>query len=293
VPADHPYPGKPLKLGSKGKAVEQLQRELELKVDGKFGPRTALSVERFQRNRKLGTDGIVDKVIWHATFGLPEPELHPQTPETRMDRLRRFRVEILQRSRQLRRLRPGRRRRKVKVRRRRLIEGARRIVRRNARPSVVGRNKVRGGTPGERVRFAAQEALRRYNRDERPSFYSQDGAYTVDYALTGEPFGYRSDCSQWVASLFKCCGLPDPNRLGYTGGYTGSLAANGEEITAEQAARERDRPVLIIWDPWGDSGHVEVPVGGNRTIGHGSPPIAAHSIADFAYKPGGPRFYRY
>jgi peptidoglycan hydrolase-like protein with peptidoglycan-binding domain len=282
-----------MKLGSKGHAVEALQRELDVHADGKFGPRTALAVERFQRNRKLGTDGIVDKVIWHAVFGLPAPELHPQKPETSADKLRRFRVEILRQSRRLRRLRPGRRRSKVKARRRTVIEAARRIVRRNAGPRVVGRNKVRGGTPGWRFRFAAEEAMRRYNAGQRPSFYSQAGLYTVDYALTGEPLGFRSDCSQWVASLFKACGLPDPNGLGFSGGFTGSLAAHGHEISHEQADLERARPVLVIWDPNGDSGHVEVYLGANRTIGHGSPPIAAHSIADFAYKPGGPRFYRY
>ena len=294
---DHPYPGKPLKPGSRGKAVEALQRQLKCTPDGKYGHETARQVERFQRHRKLGSDGIVDKVIWHAIFGLPAPELHPAKVETAGDKLRRVRVEILVRTRQLRKLRPGKRRRKVRSRRHELVEGARRLVKAKSGPRVVGRNKVRGGSAGERFRFAAQEALRRYNAGQRPSFYSQAGAYTVDYALTGEPRWFRSDCSQWVASLFKACGLPDPNGLGFTGGFTGTLASHGELISRAQADREcarvNGRPVLVIWDATGPSGHVEAYLGGGRTIGHGSQPIVAHTVETFDYKPGGPHFYRY
>ncbi len=291
---DHPYPGKPLKSGSRGAAVRALQSRLKLKVDGQYGNETARAVESFQRHRKLGTDGLVDHVIWNAIFGLPEPALHPGPGrETTGDKLRRVRVEILRRTRQLRHLRPGRRKTKVRARRHALIEAARAIVRANAGPRVVGRNKVRGGTPGERYRFAAEEALRRYNAGQRPSFYSQAGKYTVDYALTGEPRGDRQDCSQFIASLFKACGLPDPNGLGFTAGFTGSLAAHGHEITRAQADRERDRPVAVIWDANGPSGHAAAYLGNDRTIGHGSAPIAEHPLETFAYKPGGPRFYRY
>jgi hypothetical protein len=63
---------------------------------------------------------------------------------------------------------------------------------------------------------------------------------------------------------------------------------------AERAVAVGELPTLVIWDPWGPAGHVEVLVSpAGDTIGHGSPPINAHTIDTFDYKPGGPRFYVY
>ena len=48
---------KVLKLGSKGKEVEDLQRYLKIKVDGDFGLKTEESVKKFQKeNYLLGKD---------------------------------------------------------------------------------------------------------------------------------------------------------------------------------------------------------------------------------------------
>jgi peptidoglycan hydrolase-like protein with peptidoglycan-binding domain len=306
MPAAHAFPGSPLHVGSRGPAVGALQRRLNalrdgarpLGADDDFGEDTARAVEWFQTLHKLGTDGVVDQVVWHAIFDLPAPQLHPHEEETAADKLRRLRVELLARARELRRLRPGSpRRRAVRARWAKLVEAVQRLVRSRQAPHVIGRNGVRGGTPGDRVRFAADETLRRYRAGSRRSFYEQRGDWTVEYALLGEPRGYRSDCSQWIASLFKSCGLPDPSDTGYTWGYTGTLAQHGTKITREQALREREKPVLVIWDPVGPAGHVTVlaPTPGNptRTIGHGTAPIAEWPLEVFDYKPGGPGFYRY
>jgi putative chitinase len=48
-----------LKLGSKGKKVEELQRFLGIKDDGKFGPGTESSVKKWQKENGLLDDGIV------------------------------------------------------------------------------------------------------------------------------------------------------------------------------------------------------------------------------------------
>lgn len=297
------YPGKPLRIGARGPAVSALQRQLNtyggarLIVDGVFGASTAKKVNRWQARRGLGSDGVVDLVMWCAIFGLPAPDLHPARPESRLDRIRRLRVEMLARRRERKRLKDGRRKQAVIKRQRKVGKALKRLVRANQGPRVVGRNKVRGGQPGERFVFAAREALRRYQAGKRPSFYSQSGAWTVSYALTGEPSGFRSDCSQWVTSLFRTCGLPDPNGAMYTGGYTGTLATHGEEVDrarAMQLVREGRHPVLVIWDPWGEDGHVEALVSPQGdTIGHGSSPINAHTVETFNYKQGGPRFYVY
>lgn len=68
-PAPPRWPGRPVKLGSKGVTVEIVQGRLGLVTDGKFGPRTDDAVRAFQRSRGLVADGIVGPVTWAALFG--------------------------------------------------------------------------------------------------------------------------------------------------------------------------------------------------------------------------------
>ena len=53
-----------LKLGSKGLDVIVLQKKLNLKQDGIFGPLTEEAVKEFQRNNNLKPDGIVGPNTW-------------------------------------------------------------------------------------------------------------------------------------------------------------------------------------------------------------------------------------
>jgi len=55
-----------LKLGSKGKLVEDLQRYLKIKIDGDFGSKTEDSVKKFQKANKLTADGVVGQKTWNA-----------------------------------------------------------------------------------------------------------------------------------------------------------------------------------------------------------------------------------
>lgn len=55
-----------LKQGSKGEEVKNLQRALNLYVDGKFGPLTDEAVRAFQREHNLDVDGIVGPKTWAA-----------------------------------------------------------------------------------------------------------------------------------------------------------------------------------------------------------------------------------
>lgn len=144
----------------------------------------------------------------------------------------------------------------------------------------IGDNHVTGGTPRERLRAAAEHAAWLDATGRRHSFYSQSGQWTVEYAITGEPSGYRSDCSQWVTAIYRACGLPDPNANGYQGGYTGTLGQHGKAISRAQL-RPGD---LVLYGP-APHHHVEMYVGpGQRTIGHGSRPVDAGWI-DMAPSP--------
>ena len=57
---------KPLKNGSKGQAVKNVQTFLGLKADGAFGPGTEKAVKTFQASNKLKADGIVDAITFKA-----------------------------------------------------------------------------------------------------------------------------------------------------------------------------------------------------------------------------------
>ncbi len=68
-----PYPGTPLKRGSRGDHVRTVQRRLNalgrrLEADGDFGPATHAAVVGFQRERGLEADGIVGPRTWAALW---------------------------------------------------------------------------------------------------------------------------------------------------------------------------------------------------------------------------------
>jgi hypothetical protein len=139
---------------------------------------------------------------------------------------------------------------------------------------TVTANKATGGTPRARIVAAARMAAWLHATGRRQSFYSQAGKWTVDYGITGEPRGYRSDCSQFVTSMYHAAGVPDPNGTNYTGGYTGTLASHGKYI-----GRADLKPGdLVLYGP-APHHHVELYVGpGDDTIGHGSPPVDRGTI---------------
>ena len=48
-----------LKSGSKGKPVEEAQKALGIKADGKYGPKTRAAVIKFQKDNGLKPDGVI------------------------------------------------------------------------------------------------------------------------------------------------------------------------------------------------------------------------------------------
>ena len=53
-----------IRKGSKGATVETLQRLLQIKVDGDFGPATEKAVMQFQKSKGLVADGVVGNKTW-------------------------------------------------------------------------------------------------------------------------------------------------------------------------------------------------------------------------------------
>lgn len=62
------YPGRPVKLGSTGKAVQAIQIALGTTADSKFGPVTDRLVRNFQTANRLTADGIVGPKTWAVLF---------------------------------------------------------------------------------------------------------------------------------------------------------------------------------------------------------------------------------
>lgn len=150
-------------------------------------------------------------------------------------------------------------------------------------------DKVEGGTPEKRLQTCQLESAHRCSTGARRNFYSQSGAYDVDHCLTGPSYGHRDDCSSWFASVYKSCGLPDPNGQGYGSGYTGTLVANGKQITRGEASHTPGAAVIFGYGP---GHHVEMAIGdgSERTIGHGSAPV---DVGSFSLLPGPVRFFKY
>ena len=67
-PTMEDYPGKPLKVGSRGDAVQAVQAKVGAVSDGDFGPKTEASVKKWQAANGLTADGVVGPVTWEAMF---------------------------------------------------------------------------------------------------------------------------------------------------------------------------------------------------------------------------------
>lgn len=133
-------------------------------------------------------------------------------------------------------------------------------------------DKATGGSRRGRLKAVALASAAACASGKRPNFYSQVGAFDASHCITGPAYGHRDDCSSWFASVYKSADLPDPSGQRFTAGFTGTLVANGTQIS------EPEIGCAVIYGP-GDGHHVEMYVGpGSKTIGHGSAPVDAGVI---------------
>lgn len=135
----------------------------------------------------------------------------------------------------------------------------------------ISGDTVTGGSPRDRLLACQLASAAACAAGTRPNFYSQLGAWDVDRCISGERWGERSDCSSWVTSVYKSCGLDDPNGASFTGGYTGTLVTHGKAVS-EADAQPGD---LVIYGPSYATHHVEMvrDPAERSTTGHGSSPV--------------------
>lgn len=144
-------------------------------------------------------------------------------------------------------------------------------------PRLVAPNKIRGGTPSERLRLAIHVAALNYRKGHQPGYYSQSGApRSYRHGLENYPFGHIWDCSTFADAMYFVCGLDSPSGPGAfrTGGFTGTELAHGHQVSASQA-RSGDLVIYLMFSGDRTGHHVEViddPVR-QTTIGHGDSAI--------------------
>ena len=106
--------------------------------------------------------------------------------------------------------------------------------------------------------------------------YSQSGGWRVGIFPGGEPWGVRSDCSQFVTKCFFHAKCRDPNGMNYNGGWTGTLGNHGQRVNNPRAGDL----CLVGYAPYH---HVELVIDSNgNTIGHGDRYVNRSHIRNFS-----------
>jgi hypothetical protein len=138
----------------------------------------------------------------------------------------------------------------------------------------IENNKVTGGKMKDRWIGTCLLSAKRCATAARANFYSQPGSWNVSKVFTGESWGERSDCSQWVTSVAKACDLDDPNGGNYTaGGYTGTMLGGHGKWRETNREKFMERGWGYVVYGTGTGFHTEAYIGGTRTIGHGDAQI--------------------
>ena len=128
----------------------------------------------------------------------------------------------------------------------------------------------------------AKQAAANYRANPNAYHYKAAGGVANLVYLKPTPAHFRSDCSQFVAAIYKDCGLPSPGDQPHQWVGTASM----EKCPRGRVTTHPKPGDLGMYGPRGATHHVELYVGepGCEFIGHGSPPIDSVT-------PGRPSFY--
>jgi hypothetical protein len=126
----------------------------------------------------------------------------------------------------------------------------------------------------------AEQAAANYRQNPRAYHYLAGGVANLIF-LRPSPRNYRSDCSQFAASVYKAAGLPSPASVPHEWASTYTMVKSPH---AKVTTREHRKPGdLGMYGSLSAPHHVEIWCG-NKFIGHGSPPIDSLT-------PGEPDYY--
>jgi cell wall-associated NlpC family hydrolase len=136
------------------------------------------------------------------------------------------------------------------------------------------------GSARKRVVELAQKAAANYRANPGAYHYLAGGVANSEF-LKPTPKGWRSDCSQFVAAVYKAAGLPSPATVAHEFASTFSIDPKGKVTT-----NPKPGDLGMYGVHGGKTHHVELYCGvpGQEFIGHGSPPIDSQT-------PGRPNYY--
>lgn len=145
---------------------------------------------------------------------------------------------------------------------------------REAEKAGAGRKQI--------VKFAKQAAAN-YRKNPGAYHYLAGGKANLVY-LRPTPRDWRSDCSQFAASVYKDAGLPSPASVPHMWASTWTMVKSGQARFITRAQRKPGD--LGMYGSKSAPHHVEVYIGepGVEFIGHGSQPIDSLT-------PGQPDYY--
>jgi cell wall-associated NlpC family hydrolase len=139
---------------------------------------------------------------------------------------------------------------------------------------------AQAGSARKRVVQVAQQAAANYRA--RPGAYHYlAGGRANAVCLEPTPSDWRSDCSQFVAAVYKEAGLPSPATVAHEFAATSNIDPKGRVTTSP-----RPGDLAMYGTHGGFTHHVELYCGapGQEFIGHGSAPIDSAT-------PGRPDYY--
>lgn len=254
---------KTLTLGDKGDAVRVVQastnkrlraRDLDTLVvaeDGELGPKTLVAVRK-----AAWALGALPHVYEYVTKG---KKISPDVQDLIRNPGKRNSAQLERARGRIAKMRADRKRREAEA------------AKAGAKRKLV-------------VKFAKQAAAN-YRKNPGAYHYLAGGVANTTF-LEPTPRSWRSDCSQFVASVYKAAGLPSPASVPHEWASTHTMTKSPH---ARITTKPRPGDLGMYGDRSGplaqrSTHHVELYCGEPEFIGHGSPPIDSLT-------PGRPDFY--
>jgi hypothetical protein len=248
---------RPLRNGVRGNDVKKLQRSLNkrlkardapnhiVKVDGEFGPKTRSAMvyaAYLLGAEKSIYDGMKTGSVTQAEQRFVMNPAHRDQPTLTRAR-RRLAAH-----------------KKVRAKQKKAAEAA--------------------SAKRKRIVAEASKAAANYRKNSGAYHYLAGGKANTEY-LKPTPRDWRSDCSQFAASVYKGAGLPSPASVPHEWASTFTMVKAPGVRFVDRAHRKPG--MLGMYGTHTAPHHVEIWCG-DKFIGHGSPPIDSRT-------PGEPDYY--
>jgi hypothetical protein len=161
-----------------------------------------------------------------------------------------------------------------------LSTGKKRVAAHRKALAKLEEQRKKAGAKRKRIVEEASKAAANYRKNPGAYHYLAGGVANTVY-LQPTPRNWRSDCSQFAASVYKGAGLPSPASVPHEWASTFTMVKCPEAKVVSRA--ERKPGCLGLYGSRTAPHHVEIWCG-DRFIGHGSPPIDSLT-------PGEPDYY--